>query len=810
MLELYLIMNKKLISFIFGLKSDRKAPVFFAFLILISAIIMTPLFQSYSDFSYRLLYSLSLPARNNTEVMLAAIDDTNIGNLGHYPLNFRDYENIIKTAYLFGAEKIGVTTVFPGVPQTRYNNTVIDELLSGNEISSADFMNIRPAVFPSEDDLSEQIDNVHFSYILTERPNYKNSLFRNAREPLAENQEFITLNETLNSFAVFDSYTEGSPFFETELYRFIFPKKEVDHLALTMLPSTQNINYTPFAVNATDNLNNVIFRLFTRHPRPYFFDTLLQKDAVIRIKPSLLMSYNDLLYRKKKAFAVLTSYNEDAVLSETTDMLYMLYQTNWLPNHAEVKILKEAKKEFTKHERSLILRSRSLLKKGTLSSIERETVEEAISEIESVNMLSSELHKLDGRVLFVDNSYFTSASRTGSPRFFSNTAFTPGSKAAYLSASIANNREFFETGFLINVFLSFSLSLFLMIVYYRWKEKITFKNAALTTGTIILFQYLVFNILHIHINPFALHFILAVYILLNFNRAHIFTVIRNLVQYHIAVNLSPESSPRVILTHPSAAHQSYKKHMSTLFYVRFSGLETIEDQVSPRFYMTLIQRIHQTTVSISNQSGGLIAEKSDNAFLICFSEYTGCRDTQVKALAAAELLIEYIREINRALKKKDAAITPISIQISMDVDQISYIKQRHYNIRSILCSGKGIPVVKRLSGINREYGTNIVLSENFRKHYPTAPYRLLDKIKIAQYNYSTVLYEYNPNLSDSFLNTYNEAHKTFYQKKFPDARKLFKDALKLHKDDGPSQLFLKRAGYYLRNEQPLRRTIEVG
>lgn len=115
--------------------------------------------------------------------------------------------------------------------------------------------------------------------------------------------------------------------------------------------------------------------------------------------------------------------------------------------------------------------------------------------------------------------------------------------------------------------------------------------------------------------------------------------------------------------------------------------------------------------------------------------------------------------------------------------------------------GDNVNLASRLEGVNKFYGTRIVISEvtyNAVKNKINA--RKLDLIRVKGKEKPILIYSLEPFRDD--LSEFNEAVELYISRKFADALRVFEEFKKKYPDDTAADIYIERCNYYINNPPP--------
>ena len=122
--------------------------------------------------------------------------------------------------------------------------------------------------------------------------------------------------------------------------------------------------------------------------------------------------------------------------------------------------------------------------------------------------------------------------------------------------------------------------------------------------------------------------------------------------------------------------------------------------------------------------------------------------------------------------------------------------------------GDAVNLGSRLEGINKQYGTRIIISEfTYKEVKDTFVCREVDWVKVKGKELPVRIYELvaegqtPPALAET-LRLFNSGFTLYHEQKFNEAIEAFSQALASDPNDAPSQLYLERCQDYLTTPPP--------
>jgi class 3 adenylate cyclase len=203
---------------------------------------------------------------------------------------------------------------------------------------------------------------------------------------------------------------------------------------------------------------------------------------------------------------------------------------------------------------------------------------------------------------------------------------------------------------------------------------------------------------------------------------------------------------------------------------------------------------------------GTIDKYEGDAIISFFGAPLELSDHVMRACTAAVIMKRVEKEINIRIMEKGISPSPLLTRIGINsgemiVGNMGTEKKMNYTI-----IGNVVNLAARLEGVNKQYGTWILASENtVRQTEGKFLTRRLDWIRVVGVNEPVRIYEVmetQANVTDALreqVKLFHNAQEIFEQRDWAEAEKAFNSVLELSPGDGPSLLYLDRCRHYLQN-----------
>ncbi|MBN1411439.1 MAG: adenylate/guanylate cyclase domain-containing protein [Spirochaetales bacterium] len=168
---------------------------------------------------------------------------------------------------------------------------------------------------------------------------------------------------------------------------------------------------------------------------------------------------------------------------------------------------------------------------------------------------------------------------------------------------------------------------------------------------------------------------------------------------------------------------------------------------------------------------------------------------------------EFLRNFNRELKER--GIMELSTRIGINtgeviVGNIGYERRFNYTVM-----GDPANVASRMEGLNKHYGTGILITENtYKEVKDTMATRLIDKVIVKGKTEGLRIYELLASKAKvqpgtlKLIQSFNSAIELYFAKQWKGAAQSFAGILRENPDDMPSKILMARCNGYVQNPPP--------
>ncbi len=351
-----------------------------------------------------------------------------------------------------------------------------------------------------------------------------------------------------------------------------------------------------------------------------------------------------------------------------------------------------------------------------------------------------------------------------------------------------------------SIILSFVLvlvSAFLLKRLQKGWVKIVF-GLSLTTALFTLFVA-IFAFLSIYFQIFmplatvALNFVLISFLSFIFTEKE-----KSFLRRAFAVYLSDDVVSQIVMD-PSQLALGGKAKRITALFTDIKSFSTLSEKISPEHLVSVLN-IYLTRMSdIILEEKGTIDKYIGDAIVSFFGAPLDLQDHATHSCYAALRMKEAEEEINATLFETGKIPMPIKTRIGINtgemvVGNMGTEKKMNYTIM-----GNDVNLAARLEGVNKKYGTWILVSEStWNETQGTFLGRRLDRVRVVGINTPVQLYNVMAVKTEAnevmlqLCNQFEKAISLYRERKYKEALEAFKECQKIDASDEPTKLYIER------------------
>ncbi len=261
-----------------------------------------------------------------------------------------------------------------------------------------------------------------------------------------------------------------------------------------------------------------------------------------------------------------------------------------------------------------------------------------------------------------------------------------------------------------------------------------------------------------------------------------------------------------ILSDPENIELGGKKLRMTVFFSDVRGFTTISEKLDPRALSDLLNYYLTPMTELVFQNKGTLDKYMGDAIMAFFGAPIHYREHAKYGCRCALESLEKLKEIQEELKKK--GLPMIDIGIGLNTGDMSVGNMGSETVRSYTVMGDAVNLGSRLEGINKQYGTRIIISEfTYEDVKDEFVCREIDLVRVKGKVLPVKIYELIAEKTvskemETVLNHFKKGYDLYHKKAFQEAIHEFDQALSINPEDQCSKLYIKRCEDFISTPPP--------
>lgn len=264
-----------------------------------------------------------------------------------------------------------------------------------------------------------------------------------------------------------------------------------------------------------------------------------------------------------------------------------------------------------------------------------------------------------------------------------------------------------------------------------------------------------------------------------------------------------------ILRDPENIELGGKKQELTVMFSDVRGFTTISERLDPRALSDLLNSYLTPMTDLVFETKGTLDKYMGDAIMAFWGAPISLPDHAERAATCALKMIRKLKELQADYQQR--GLPAIDIGIGLNTGDMSVGNMGSNIVRSYTVMGDSVNLGSRLEGINKEYGTRIIVSEfTMRKIESSFDVREVDWVRVKGKAQPVRIFELlgtkakgdlqTPDVMLAILPAYNPGFALYHERKFQEAITHFSEVLNIVPDDKVAQLYIERCNDYL--EEP--------
>jgi len=247
-----------------------------------------------------------------------------------------------------------------------------------------------------------------------------------------------------------------------------------------------------------------------------------------------------------------------------------------------------------------------------------------------------------------------------------------------------------------------------------------------------------------------------------------------------------------------------KRHMTAIF-TDVKGFSTISEQLDPEELVSLLNKYLSAMSDVILAEKGTIDKYEGDAIIAFFGAPLDLPDHALRACISAIRIKKIEEELNKTIMEQKISPAPLITRIGINTGNMVAGNMGTANKMNYTIMGNAVNLAARLEGVNKQYGTWMLTSENtIRETGDNLIYRKLDRVRVVGINEPVRLCELvdlKENATEQqlkLISVFHEALDFFENREWKKAMEGFKEAQSINAEDSPSQMYFERSMTFIK------------
>lgn len=262
-----------------------------------------------------------------------------------------------------------------------------------------------------------------------------------------------------------------------------------------------------------------------------------------------------------------------------------------------------------------------------------------------------------------------------------------------------------------------------------------------------------------------------------------------------------------ILKHPENLNLGGKKQKLTVMFSDVRGFTTISEKLEPIKLSEVLNRYLTPMTKLVFENKGTLDKYMGDAIMAFWGAPIAFNDHAKHTCRCALQMMQKLKDINEELTSHN--LPQIDIGIGINTGEMSVGNMGSDIVRSYTVMGDSVNLGSRLEGLNKEYGTHIIISE-YTYHEVKDGFicREIDWVRVKGKHRPVRIYELvgekltvTPATLERIQN-FNNGLEAYHQQNWTQAVTYFEKCISIDPNDQASKVYLKRCSSYQQTPPP--------
>jgi len=263
----------------------------------------------------------------------------------------------------------------------------------------------------------------------------------------------------------------------------------------------------------------------------------------------------------------------------------------------------------------------------------------------------------------------------------------------------------------------------------------------------------------------------------------------------MGVYLSP-AVMEAVLHDPGKLRLGGEKKEMTVLFSDIRGFTTLSEKIDPQVLVKILNEYLTAMSDVLFKYNGVLDKYMGDAIMAFWGAPVDQPDHAVRACNTALDMVAALERLN--VQWGQDGVPPLNIGIGLNTGAMSVGNMGSDTRFDYTVMGDAVNLGSRLEGLNKEYGTNILISDATLAAVDAQfTVRFIDLVAVKGKIDGVAVYELlsrvgEPGLASRILDAWENAVSRYREQKWEEAAAAFNYVLRLRPGDGPAQAYLRR------------------
>uniref|UniRef100_A0A7V6DP98 Adenylate/guanylate cyclase domain-containing protein n=1 Tax=Desulfobacca acetoxidans TaxID=60893 RepID=A0A7V6DP98_9BACT len=267
----------------------------------------------------------------------------------------------------------------------------------------------------------------------------------------------------------------------------------------------------------------------------------------------------------------------------------------------------------------------------------------------------------------------------------------------------------------------------------------------------------------------------------------------------------PQEVVDTLLAHPERLELGGMELEASVMFAELAGFKEISQNMAPRDLVNLLSDYFTPLTDIVLAHGGTLDKYMDSSLMAVWGAPLPQADHARRACLAALAMQRRIADDLRQRQARGQPFLGLSLGLHSGAVMAGNVGSKERFNYTIM--GDTVNLAHRLQGLNRYYGTQLIVSDASRLQAGAGFFmRELDQVKVRGRKKPVTIFELvwvAPGETEPlWLSFFEEGRAAYCQRDWQNAVLHFEEVMRIKPEDGPAALYLRRCRRYLETPPP--------